>query len=112
MCRVLFHSYTTKQRFRRKFLFTLFHNILFHSSPSPSNELVFTASDKIAIGDSYPVIQGGNLLVMIVVKSDQSNALCSAASGSSRKKRSITLGSLEFAIPQSVLQDILNDASV
>lgn len=60
------------------------------------------------------VINGG-LYVMIVVKADQNNALCTAAAsstGSRRKKRAISLTSWELAIPQSVLQSILNDVSV
>ncbi|KAK3103588.1 hypothetical protein FSP39_020372 [Pinctada imbricata] len=84
-------------------------------SPNPSTPLVFTTSDKISVGDSYPVVINGDLYVMIVVKANQNNALCTAAAASTssrRRKRAITLTSFELAIPQTVLQSILNDVSV
>lgn len=47
---------------------------------------------------------------MVVVKADKSNTLCSATS--SRRRRSITLSNLEIAIPQSVLQQIMANATI
>ncbi|XP_065939071.1 uncharacterized protein [Magallana gigas] len=79
-------------------------------APSISSIKSFTKAEQIAIGDGYPRDVNGGTQILVVVKGDKSNALCSATS--SRRRRSITLSNLEIAIPQSVLQQIMANATI
>jgi hypothetical protein len=84
-----------------------------HFRPNPSSPRTFSSADKIAIGDGYPREVNGITEIMIVVKADQTNALCSATSSSrKRKRRAITVSNLEIAIPQTVLQQIMADSTM
>lgn len=78
--------------------------------PNISSIKPFTKAEQIAIGDGYPRDVNGVTQILVVVKADASNALCSATS--SRRRRSITLSNLEIAIPQSVLQQIMADTAI
>nr|XP_022299294.1 uncharacterized protein LOC111108065 [Crassostrea virginica] len=78
--------------------------------PNTSTPKAYTEVGKIAIANGYPRDNAGVAQVMIVVKSDKSNALCSASK--KRKKRGISLGGSEIAIPQAILADIMADPTI
>ncbi|XP_062578222.1 mucin-like protein [Saccostrea cucullata] len=82
--------------------------------PNPSSPLTFTKAEQIAIADGYPRDINGITEFLIVVKADKnSNPLCSASSSKrKRKRRGIVLSNLEIAIPQTVLQKILQDTTI
>lgn len=90
-------------------LFTYFISTFIYR-PSISSIKSFTKAEQIAIGDGYPRDVNGGTQILVVVKADKSNTLCSATS--SRRRRSITLSNLEIAIPQSVLQQIMANATM
>lgn len=78
--------------------------------PNTSSPKQFTNFGQIAIGTGFPRERQGLTQVMLVVKSDKANALCSASK--KRRKRGISLGGSETAIPQSILANIMNDPSM
>ena len=101
--------------FKRKILISKIIGsfILYHlntTRPNTSTPKAYTEVGKIAIANGYPRDNAGVTQVMIVVKSDKSNALCSASK--KRKKRGISLGGSEIAIPQAILADIMADPTM
>ncbi|XP_061167956.1 serine-rich adhesin for platelets-like [Saccostrea echinata] len=78
--------------------------------PSTASPLAYTTADKIAIGDGYPRDVSGTTQIMLIVKSDRNNALCSASKR--RRKRGVSLGGSEIAIPQAVLASIMSDPTI
>ena len=85
----------------------------YFNRPDPNNPLIHTSSSNILYGGNTPIETNGTLLIMIVVKYEATNQLCTAASAAAgRRRRSVTLGNLELALPQDVLQQIIVNPSL
>ncbi|CAC5420055.1 unnamed protein product [Mytilus coruscus] len=75
---------------------------------NPSNPLTFTTSNNIVFGSGTPLEINNLLAVMIVIKYESSNALCTAALASvGRRRRSVILSELELALPQDIFEQII-----
>lgn len=88
------------------------HGVWFISStrPSTSSPKTYTTAEKIAIGSGYPRDVLGVTQIMLIVKSDRNNALCQASK--KRKKRAVSLGANEIAIPQAALASIMSSPAM
>ncbi|XP_056001709.1 uncharacterized protein LOC125655815 [Ostrea edulis] len=78
--------------------------------PSTSSPKTYTTAEKIAIGSGYPRDVLGVTQIMLIVKSDRNNALCQASK--KRKKRAVSLGANEIAIPQAALASIMSSPAI
>lgn len=77
--------------------------------PNASNPLSYTTSGKIQFAENYPMQSAPDrITVILVLKADKTNALC-AAGGAKRRRRAVSIGAGEIALPQSVLTNILSD---
>ncbi|XP_052261338.1 mucin-like protein [Dreissena polymorpha] len=71
---------------------------------TPTSSMLFMSDKDVIISNGYPTLDGdNNLIVYFVAKYSSNNSLCASGSAGGRKRRQITLNSIESLMSQATL---------